>query len=49
MKPFDYINSINYSKKYLSEFGNISHFCCEGKGVMFLDGRESTFGQITDE
>lgn len=31
------INSLNYAKRYLRDFGKISHYCCEGKGVMFLD------------
>ena len=30
-------NSLNCAKRYLRDFGRISHYCCEGKGVMFLD------------
>ena len=32
---FENLNSMNYAKKYLSDFGEISHFCCNGKGVMY--------------
>lgn len=30
-------DSLNYAKRYLRDFGRISHYCCEGKGVMFID------------
>ena len=29
--------SLNYAKRYLGDFGNVSHYCCGGTGVMYLD------------
>ena len=37
---FENLNSMNYAKKYLSYFGEISHFCCSGKGVMYKNDDE---------
>jgi aerobic-type carbon monoxide dehydrogenase small subunit (CoxS/CutS family) len=28
--------SLNYAKRYLEYFGNVSHYCCGGTGVMYL-------------
>ena len=28
--------SLNYAKIYLGDFGDISHYCCGGEGVMYL-------------
>ena len=39
---------MNYAKKYLSDFGEISHFCCSGKGVMYKnDDKEEVISLIS--
>lgn len=35
--------SLNFAKRYLRDFGKISHYCCNGNGVMFLDVKNKLF------
>ena len=34
---FDTIEDMEIAKPYIFELGTISHFCCGGKGVMFIN------------
>ena len=38
---FKNLNSMNYARKHLSDFGNIDHFCCRGIGVMYNKNNEN--------
>ena len=38
---FRSVKSLKYAKKYLYNFGIISHYCCGGKGVMFIKSSDS--------
>lgn len=33
---FDSLESINFAKPYLEDFGRVFHFCCRGKGAWFV-------------
>ena len=36
--------SLNYAKKYFHNFGIFSHYCCNGKGVMFQENFDNAAG-----
>ena len=46
---FDTLEDMEIAKPYIYELGTISHFCCGGKGVMFLDQEDNLLSEVAND